>query len=153
MFPSLSAGIASGEVEPSLLKHCPQMRPKNNRADNQRSNRRDKNRSRRHILGVAHKGMKLGRSRIGEKLEGRIERLRRPDNRDDEDNPAPFRRGNMEKECCRNHNHRGYRVDPRVVLATNHAQDARNRMAKTADAPSELKWSGHRAWLRSRVLH
>ena len=84
--------------------------------------------------------MKFRRGHVGEKLEGRIERLGGPDRHDRQHKPAPFRRGNAEENTRCNHDHGYARMNPCIVLRPQHGPDARERELKAADPAGKLEW-------------
>lgn len=60
------------------------VRPEDDDADHRSGDRGDENRPGRHILAAANQRMKFRRGGVGEKLEGCVQRLGRPD-----DTPSP----------------------------------------------------------------
>ena len=85
--------------------------------------------------------MKLGGSRVGEKLEGRVQRLSGPDDGNRENDPTPVSGGNVKEKCRGKDNQGSSSVNPCVMLAANHAQDADDRVTETANTAAKLKRS------------
>jgi hypothetical protein len=143
-----NAGEGAAGLSSSSLPTCASgqglaanIRPEHNDADYRSCDRCNKNRAGSHILGIAHERMKFGRCDIREKFKGRVESFGCPDNRYCQDDPAPISGRNSKKECGCRHRDRRRNVNPRIVLATDHARDSNNRMAEAANAPCELEWS------------
>jgi hypothetical protein len=113
---------------------------KYNQSDYGRGDRRDQYCAGSDIFSVAHDRMKIWRRGVGQKLKRRIQRLGRPNNRNRQDNPAPFgARKPKEKSGANNCDSRD-QMNPRIMLTTNHSPDTNDRVSKTSYAAGELKW-------------
>src|SRR5688572_12126761 len=90
--------------------------------------------------------MKFRRRRIRQKFKGRVQRLRRPDDGNGENDPAPIRRCHSEEEPGDEHKQSRFRMNPGIVLAAHHPRDPGDRVAETADAACEFEWSLFGFW-------
>jgi hypothetical protein len=131
---------SSKHVEKICLRGQPRhVWPEDNRTYDCRGNGGNKNRSGRDILRIAYQRVKLGRSCVGEEFESGIKSLGCPDNGNGQNDPTPITGRNLKKESGAKHNSSGCGMNPRVVLAADHSQNASNRMAEAAEATRKLK--------------
>jgi len=118
------------------LRH---VRPKDNGANDSRRNRGQKHRTGGNILRIANQRMKLWRRSVRQKFERRVQSLCRPDDRDSQNDPTPITRRNAQEEGGRDRHNCSRSMNPCVMLAADHPQDAIDRVAKTANATRKLK--------------
>ena len=115
------------------------MGPKDDRPDGHGSDSSQKNSAGRYILGVANERVKLRRGYVCQKLKGRVQRFRGPHDRNSQDDPAPVRWRYAKQEPSAKHNQRRGCMNPRIMLAANHVQDATHRMVEAANTPGKLE--------------
>ena len=130
----------SKHVEKISLREKPrQMRPEDNRTYNCRGNGGDQDRSCRHVFRIADEWVKLGRSRVCQEFKSCVESFGCPDNRNSQDEPTPVRWAHSQEEAGGYHKGSGSGMNPGVVLAANHSQNARDCVAEAAEAARKLK--------------
>ena len=83
--------------------------------------------------------MKLGRCRVCQKLQGGVQSFGCPNDGDRENDPTPIRARDVEEETCKKNRYCRSGVNPRVMLAANHAQDAGYRVIEAANAAGKLE--------------
>jgi hypothetical protein len=125
------------------MKHFHDVRPKDDRSNDGRCDRGDEHRAGGDVLCVANQGMKIRRRGIGQKFKRGVDRFSRPDNRDGENNPAPFPPGDVEKESRAYDDRGGGEMDPGVVLATEHPQNPGEGVTEAPDPSRKFKRTIH----------
>jgi hypothetical protein len=120
------------------------MRPKNDCSNDDRSDGRHQHGARRNILGVANQGMKLLDRRVGEQLQGSIQRFRCPHGAGGNHNTAPFDRAEVKIKSCAGDHYGGRRVDPRVMLRAKNVGNPVKSMPYALNSSSKLKRATHR---------
>src|SRR5215471_3382729 len=96
--------------------------------------------------------MKLGRRSICQKLKGGVQSFSCPDDRNRENNPTPIRARNAKKHRGKKNRDCSSGVNPRVMLAANHALDPACCVIKAANPTCELEWT-RRSELFRNVAH
>ncbi len=131
--------LVTASLQPELA--C-DVRPKYDTADNRSSDCSDKHGSSGDIFRIAHDRRKIWRRGIGQKLKSGVECFRRPHNCYCEHNPAPFVARELKENSQNNCRHCRRRMNPSVVLASNHSQQTNDRVFEASKAPREFKWAG-----------
>src|SRR4030095_5187904 len=83
--------------------------------------------------------MKLGRGRVCQKLQSGVQSFGCPNDGNRENDPTPIRTRDVEEETCKKNHYWRSGMNPRVMLAANHAQDAGCRVIEAANAALKLE--------------
>jgi hypothetical protein len=119
------------------------VRPENDNSDNHRPNCRHQDGTGGNILGMANQRMQILDGRVGEQLQGSIERFRCPHRARGKDDTTPFRRGELKEEPCGCNQYCHDRVYPCVVLRTKNVDDPVESVPHTFNSSGKSEWTAH----------
>jgi len=96
--------------------------------------------------------MEVGRCRVCQKLKGGVQSFGCPNDGDRENDPTPIGARDVEEKTGKKNRYCSGGMNPRVMLAANHAQDAGYRVIEAANATRKLERARSLEMLRS-VAH